>query len=143
MEKIIAIDFDGTLCTNAWPDIGQPIRRTIHRAKKEQARGAKLTLWTCREGRKLNEALEWCGKHGLYFDWVNENAPERIEVYGNDCRKIGADEYWDDKGRVIKWRLNKARLTLWSQSTYYKTYRELQRLRQRDTKSTAQTISIK
>ena len=31
------------------------------------------------------------------FDAVNENLPERIALYNNDCRKIGADYYIDDK----------------------------------------------
>lgn len=46
----IAIDFDGILCQNAYPDIGDPNWDTIHQALKEQSNGAKLILWTCREG---------------------------------------------------------------------------------------------
>ena len=45
----IAIDFDGILCQNAYPDIGDPNWDTIHQALKEQSNGAKLILWTCRE----------------------------------------------------------------------------------------------
>ena len=36
-------------------------------------------------------------EHGLKFDAVNENLPEMIEWHGNDCRKIFADVYIDDK----------------------------------------------
>ena len=36
-------------------------------------------------------------EHGLEFDAVNENLPEMIEWYGNDCRKVFADVYIDDK----------------------------------------------
>lgn len=97
MRKVIAIDFDGTLCENAWPEIGAPKRDVINRALAEQAAGAALILWTCREGDLLDEAVFACRTWGLYFDAVNENLPERIEEYGNDCRKIGADEYWDDR----------------------------------------------
>ena len=35
--------------------------------------------------------------HGLRFDAVNENLPENIEFFGNDCRKVWANEYWDDR----------------------------------------------
>jgi hypothetical protein len=28
--KIIAVDFDGTLCTDEWPDIGKPIHRVLN-----------------------------------------------------------------------------------------------------------------
>jgi hypothetical protein len=96
-HKTIAIDFDGCLCENKWPDIGEPNMPVFERAKQEQANGAKLILWTCRENKRLEDAVEWCAKHGLIFDAVNANTPENNELYGNDCRKIGADEYWDDK----------------------------------------------
>ena len=36
-------------------------------------------------------------EHGLVFDMINENLPELVELYGNDCRKVNADIYIDDK----------------------------------------------
>lgn len=39
----------------------------------------------------------YCEEHGVPIDYVNENAPERMAIYGNDCRKISADIYIDDK----------------------------------------------
>ena len=39
MQKAIAIDFDGTLCTNDYPDIGEPNWEIIAEAKMEQAHG--------------------------------------------------------------------------------------------------------
>ena len=41
MNKVIAIDFDGTLCTNAYPEIGEPNWPVIFAAKAEQEKGAK------------------------------------------------------------------------------------------------------
>ena len=35
------------------------------------------------------------------FDYINENVPERIQRYGLDCRKIGADIYLDDRAKSI------------------------------------------
>lgn len=97
MRKVIAIDFDGCLCQDRWPKIGEPNKDVILRAKLAQEKGAALILWTCREGDLLMEAVEVCRKWGLEFDAVNTNLPERVAPYGNDCRKIGADEYWDDR----------------------------------------------
>lgn len=94
--KIIAVDFDGTLCENAWPDIGKPNYEMLAYIKNQQRQGAKIILWTCREGLKLDEALIWCSGHGLRFDAVNRNVPEIIEAFGGDCRKIYADVYIDD-----------------------------------------------
>ena len=96
-DKIIAVDFDGTLCENAWPDIGDPIQPVIDYVLSEQANGAKLILWTNRHHERLEEAVAWCANHGIAFDAVNENLPEVIEEFGGDTRKIFADEYIDDK----------------------------------------------
>lgn len=101
MTKVIAVDFDGTLCENKYPEIGEPNWLVIFAAKAEQEKGAKLILWTCRAGKELAEAVEVAGCWGLTFDAINENLPERIEQYGNDPRKIGADEYWDDRAVAL------------------------------------------
>ena len=45
LPKIIAVDFDGTLFENAWPDVGAPIEKNINKLKAEQADGAKVILW--------------------------------------------------------------------------------------------------
>ena len=97
MKKVIAIDFDGTLFENKWPEIGMPIAPNINRAKNEKANGAVLILWTCRRGEQLEEALFFCLVRGLVFDAVNENLPETIEKFGGDSRKIFADLYIDDR----------------------------------------------
>ena len=97
MKKVIAIDFDGTLFENEWPEIGMPIAPNINRAKNEKANGAVLILWTCREGEKLAEALAACRAAGLEFDYVNENTDELKAAFGTDPRKIAATEYWDDR----------------------------------------------
>ena len=74
--KIIAIDFDGTLCTNAWPEIGEPHDEMINFMKKLHQKGHKIILWTCREGENLEKALEWCSERGIIFDAVNDNIEE-------------------------------------------------------------------
>lgn len=95
-SKIIAVDFDGTLCANRYPEIGFANCEIIHYLKEQQEFGAKLILWTCRSGPLLDDALRWCYEMGLEFDAVNENIPEIIEAFGSDTRKIFANEYIDD-----------------------------------------------
>ena len=94
---IIAVDFDGTLCESRYPEMGQPNIPLIKGLKEKQEQGDKLILWTCRSGEYLENAVEWCKGHGLFFDSVNENLPEILELWGNDSRKITADIYIDDK----------------------------------------------
>lgn len=96
-HKIIAVDFDGTLCENKFPDIGPPRLDVIQKLLEEQRAGARVILWTCRRGVELLAAIYWSLDHGLAFDGVNENLPEIIAEFGGDTRKIYADEYWDDK----------------------------------------------
>ena len=101
MRKVIAIDFDGCLCEDLYPDIGAPCWPVINRAKQRQKDGWALVLWTCRIGEQLEAAIAACAEWGLSFDAVNENLPEWREAYGNNTRKIGATEYWDDKAVVM------------------------------------------
>ena len=93
---IIAVDFDGTLCENAWPDIGKEFTDVINYILIRQQLGAKIILWTNRVGIYLERAIAWCSDRGLIFDAVNENLPEAVTAYGHDSRKIFADEYLDD-----------------------------------------------
>lgn len=96
-KKVYAIDFDGTLCINAFPSIGSPIQEVIEYTKGIIEEGHKVVLWTCRTGERLQEALDWCDEQGIIFDAVNENLDENIKLYGSDTRKVSADYYIDDK----------------------------------------------
>lgn len=95
--KVIAVDFDGTLCMNKWPDIGAPYLDLINRLKELRRDGHKVILWTCRERMRLVEAVAWCSGYGLFFDAVNDNIKEYIDHFGSNSRKILADIYIDDK----------------------------------------------
>ena len=102
IRKVIAIDFDGCLCKDRFPEIGEPCWPVINRAKLERERGAALILWTCRCGEHLEQAMAACRDWGLTFDAVNENLPERVKFFGTNPRKVGADEYWDDRAQLWK-----------------------------------------
>lgn len=96
--KVAAIDFDGTLFTeDRFPDVGDPIYKNIKYVKSLRNNGVELILYTNREGPLLEDAISACEKVGLEFDAINENLQWRVNLYGNDCRKIGADIYFDDK----------------------------------------------
>lgn len=77
-----------------------------------QAKGNKLILFTCREGKPLEDAVEWCRNLGLVFDSVNENLPEMIEEYGSDCRKIAYDILIDDRHFTSDFLINKTKVDL-------------------------------
>lgn len=94
---IIAVDFDGTLCEDKYPEIGKPNKIMIQVIQRAKDSGDKIILWTCRNGEALDKAAEWCKQQGLEFDAINENLPEIQEKWGGDTRKVWADVYIDDK----------------------------------------------
>lgn len=94
--KIFAVDFDGVLFEEKWPDIGKANEEMIAFVKKLSEKN-KIILWTCRCGAKLYEAVKACREHGLEFFAINENTPENVAKYGFDSRKIFADYYIDDR----------------------------------------------
>ena len=96
-SETFAVDFDGTLCTNNWPEIGEPCYDMINWIKQLRQMGHKVILWTCRDGMHLVDAIVWCADHGLFFDAVNDNLEEYIKRYGSNSRKICADYYIDDR----------------------------------------------
>ena len=102
IKHIIAVDFDNTIAYTKYPKIISevPYAFDVLRVLSEDPRFVMI-LWTCREGDMLKEALAFCNIRGVHFDYVNENDKERIKLYENDCRKIGADMYIDDKSAQI------------------------------------------
>lgn len=96
-RNIIAVDFDGTLCVNAFPKIGEPRKEVISALKSRISTGARVILWTCRTGDYLHDAVRWCEAQGIFFDAVNDNLPDAVAEFSEPPRKILASEYWDDK----------------------------------------------
>lgn len=101
LPSIMAIDFDGTLVTDKFPEIGTINRHIWDSALKAQKLGYRLILWTCRNGDYLKEAVEFCSVHGLHFDAINDNIDEVKVLFGGDTRKIFADIYIDDRNGVL------------------------------------------
>lgn len=94
-SKIIAIDFDGTIVEDRYPEIGAPkifAFETLQRLKNE---GFKLILWTYRSGKELEEAVAFCKEHQVEFHAVNCNLFE--EEGSVTPRKIHADLFIDDR----------------------------------------------
>lgn len=101
-EKIYAVDFDGTLCRGSrYPTIGVPNYYLIEFLKERRNQGDIVILWTCREGNLLEDAVSWCKKYGLEFDYINANTEQNKKTFGNDCRKIFANYYIDDRNMTV------------------------------------------
>ena len=101
---IIAIDFDGTIVEDAYPNIGKPMIFAFETMKKLQSEGHRLILWTYRTDKKLQEAVDFCKQQGLEFYAINKSYPEE-EFDGKISRKINAAFFVDDRniGGFIGW----------------------------------------
>lgn len=94
--KIIAVDFDGTITkSDAWPEIGEINEKVVQRLREEKEKGSIIILWTCRHGKQLEEALEFCKKNNIPIDYCNQDASWVKEEFEGCSRKIFAHEYWD------------------------------------------------
>ena len=95
---IIAVDFDGTIVEHRYPSIGREIPFAIETLKKLAKEGHRLILWTVREGRLLEEAVQFCRERGLEFYAANKDFPEEDRTKNNHfSRKLKADLWIDDR----------------------------------------------
>lgn len=104
---LIAVDFDGTIVEHKYPKIGKEIPFAISTLKKMAESGHKLVLWTVREGKLLEEAVQFCKVRGLEFYAVNSEFPELSWNHSSGSRKVSADIYIDDRnlGGLPDWNL--------------------------------------
>jgi hypothetical protein len=119
---IIGVDFDGTIVENKYPEIGaeKPFATdTLKMLIKERHR---IILWTVREGKYLEDAVNWCRERGVEFYAVNRDYPEET-LNNNDhfSRKIKADLWIDDRnlGGLPDWG------TIYRMITHHKSWNDL------------------
>jgi hypothetical protein len=100
----IAVDFDGTIVEDEYPNIGKPKIFAFETLKKLQEDGHRLILWTYRSGVRLEEAVAFCKKQEIIFYAVNKSFPEEQFDY-TKSRKIHADLFIDDRniGGFLGW----------------------------------------
>ena len=94
----IAIDFDGTIVEDRYPEIGEERPFAIDTLKMLIRDRHKLILWTVREGETLEDAVEWCRQRGVEFYAINRDYPEEtLDNNQHFSRKIKADVWIDDR----------------------------------------------
>ena len=101
---IIAVDFDGTIVENKYPDIGKEKAFAIQTLRTLQQEGNRLILFTSREGEDLAAAVKFCHERGLDFYAVNSNEPSDA-LFHKYSTKVIADIYIDDHnlGGIPEW----------------------------------------
>ncbi len=95
---VIAIDFDGTIVEHKYPEIGKELPFATDTIKMLIADRHQVILWSVREGKLLQDAVDWCKNRGIEFYAVNKDYPEE-DIENNDhfSRKLNADLFIDDR----------------------------------------------
>lgn len=95
---VIAVDFDGTIVTHEYPQIGTELPFATETLKMLARDGHQLILWSVREGDLLQKAVDWCKERGVEFWAVNKDYPEEEkEKNEHYSRKLKADFFIDDR----------------------------------------------
>ena len=89
---IIGVDFDGTIVKHEYPKVGRPNPGAVAVLQSCVERGDKIILWTMRDGKELEEAVEYCEARGLTLWGVNENPDQ----HWSDSPKAYCNMYIDD-----------------------------------------------
>ena len=95
---VIALDFDGTIVEHKYPAIGEEIPFATETIRMLIAERHNVILWSVREGKLLDEAVNWCRERGIEFYAVNRDYPEETMTNNNHfSRKLKADLFIDDR----------------------------------------------
>jgi hypothetical protein len=96
---IIAIDFDGTIVEDRFPEIGDLKPGAVEAINQLYADGYTIIIWTCRTGINKARAVEFLAKAGIKWHYFNESSIANLKLHNfNDTRKVYADLYIDDRG---------------------------------------------
>ena len=106
-----------------YPEIGKEIPFATDTLKMLIADRHKLILWSVREGKLLDDAVNWCRERGVEFYAVNRDYPEERGTENNNhfSRKLKVDMFIDDRniGGLPDWG------TIYRMIKEHKTYYDI------------------
>lgn len=128
--KRVAVDFDGTLCGFAFPNIG-PVKKDAREALLMfKALGFKIIIWSCRtchwdydvyggdpqqptlERDRVKEMIEWLNANEIPYDEVDDGSKGKPSAdYYIDDKGVRFDDNWDEIMAFIFSRENGVKLT--------------------------------
>lgn len=102
----LAVDFDGTVVEQAYPEIGSlkpDAKEVLNQLAKD---GHFIIIWTCRTGAFLLKAELFLIENQVTYHKINQHHPSDLLTYQDFGPKIGADLYIDDKniGGIPSWK---------------------------------------
>lgn len=93
----IVVDFDGTMVSHHYPMIGKENKPCVEVLKKWQENGVGIILDTMRDGKSLQDAVQWCKDRGIKLygigkeprqeKWTKSN--KAYGIFSVDDRNLG------------------------------------------------------
>ena len=94
MNRIIAVDFDGTVVTHEYPEVGADIPHAVRVLKRLNDVDVKIIVWTMRCGEYLEkDAANWFNERDIKV-WAYNSNPEQSDW--TESPKCYAQLYIDD-----------------------------------------------
>lgn len=91
--KFHAFDFDGTIVSNKFPDIGEILNGTVEKLNNLwEDLSNIIIIWSCRNGDYESQMRDFLIKNKIPYDFINENP-----IFDVGGRKIFAHSYYDDR----------------------------------------------
>ena len=112
MEKVILVDFDGTICDFAYPEMGKPTKGVKEALQRFQDLGYEVHILSCRTNHELKKypidrqeqvrKMEaYLDEHQIPYDKVlNKDKP--MATWYIDDRAIGFRNNWKDVVKEIE-----------------------------------------
>lgn len=114
-DKVLIIDFDGTIATDKYPDIGRPLPGVKEAMQRLKDAGFEIVIYTCRltknDGRPDAEIAEqkkkiagWLEENGVKYDRIEDGRdgkPHAKFYVDNKALHYGGDDDWDSISKYI------------------------------------------
>ena len=84
-NKVICIDFDGTVVKHEYPKIGPDVPFAVDSMKEMLRFGNKLILWTMRDSHELLDAVQWFKDREIELYGVQENPTQHRWTKSRKC----------------------------------------------------------
>jgi len=95
---LVAVDFDGTIVTHRYPNLGEPVPGALDKLRSFMSKGYKIILWTMRsdggpDGDMLSQAVNYLRDNGIELYGINQNP---TQAGWTESPKAYAQVYIDD-----------------------------------------------
>ena len=95
---VICIDFDGTVVKHEYPIVGPTLPGAVETLKELVSNGHRLILYTMRDKKELQDAVDWYEVNNIPLYGVQYNPTQTKWTTSNKCH---ADLFIDDCGLGI------------------------------------------